>query len=43
MAASDIGMLTLVVGALVVFAGAPGLASWMKAHGPARETLTVGM
>jgi hypothetical protein len=34
MAASDIGMLALVVGALVVFAGALGLASWLEAYGP---------
>jgi len=37
MAASDIGMLTLVVGALVVFAGALGWASWMEACGPRKK------
>jgi hypothetical protein len=37
MAASDIGMLTLMVGALVVFAGALGMVSWLEAYGPRKK------
>jgi hypothetical protein len=37
MAASDIGMLALVVGAFAAFAGVVGWASWMESYGARKE------